>query len=80
MSRIFVTRGDGGSKQFNASEIFGSAISSGISTTYHPAGDRTFSNTMSVWWTQIGWDTVSNEVKEFWPDIRRKIKKEPAPQ
>jgi hypothetical protein len=80
MSRIFVTRTDFGSYQFNTSEIAGSAISSGISNIYHPAGDRTFTNTMSVWWTQIGWDTVSNEAKEFWPDIRRKIRKEQPPQ
>jgi hypothetical protein len=72
LSRIFVTRTDAGGSQFNVSEIAGSAISSGISNVYHPAGDRTFVNTMSVWGTQVGWDTVALELKEFWPDIRRK--------
>jgi len=69
---IFITRTDAGGRQFNYSEIVGSAISSGISVSYHPAGDRTFANTMSIWGTQVGWDTVSLMVKEFWPDIRRK--------
>ena len=40
---------------------------------YHPAGDRTFANTMSVWETQVGWDMVSSIVKEFWSEIRRAV-------
>jgi hypothetical protein len=75
ISRIFITRSDSGHNQFNISEIAGSAIAAGISNAYHPAGDRTVTNTMSVWWTQIGWDTVATVVKEFWPDIRRKVHK-----
>jgi hypothetical protein len=76
VSRIFVTRTDSGGSQFNYSEILGSAASASISTySYHPAGDRTLSNTGSVWATQVGWDTVTIVVKEFWPDIRRKIQK-----
>ena len=75
ISRIFITRSDSGHNQFNVSEIAGAAISAGISNAYHPAGDRTVTNTMSVWWTQIGWDTVATVVKEFWPDIRRKVHK-----
>lgn len=74
MSRIFVTRTDSGREQFNFSEIFGSAASAAISTySYHPRSDRTLSNTASVWGTQVGYDTITIVVKEFWPDIRRKI-------
>ncbi len=73
MSRQIVTRGDSGQTEFNVSEVLGSATAAGISNLYHPAGDRTFANTMSVWGTQVGWDTVSSIVKEFWPDIRRAV-------
>jgi hypothetical protein len=74
ISRIFVTRSDSGHSQFNASEIVGSAISAGISTySYHPHADKTLSNSLSVWSSQIGYDTLVIVVKEFWPDIRRKI-------
>jgi hypothetical protein len=74
VSRIFVIRSDSGNNQFNASEIFGSAIAAGISTySYHPQSDRTLSNTASVWGTQIGYDMFTLVAKEFWPDIRRKI-------
>ncbi len=73
-SRIFVTRTDSGGERFNFSEIVGSGLSAGISTyAYHPRGDRTFPNTMSVWGTQVGYDTLTLVVKEFWPDIRKKI-------
>lgn len=88
-SRIVVTRTDSGHERFNSSEIFGSMLSSAISTySYHPKGgfmstptnphtfipsDRTFKNTASVWGTQIGYDTLTLVVKEFWPDIHRKI-------
>jgi hypothetical protein len=76
VSRIFVTRTDSGGRQFNFSEIVGSALSAGISTySYHPEGDRTLPNTLSVWGTQVGYDTITIVVKEFWPDIRRKLKK-----
>ena len=73
-SRIVVTRTDSGNERFNFSEVVGSALSAGISTySYHPQGDRNLPNTLSVWGTQIGYDTVTIMVKEFWPDIRRKI-------
>ena len=76
VSRIFVTRTDSGKEQFNYSEIVGSAVSASISTySYHPKGDRTLPNTASVWGTQVGYDTITIVVKEFWPDIRRKLSK-----
>jgi hypothetical protein len=76
VSRTFVTRTDSGHQQFNFSEVFGSAASAAISTySYHPSGDRTLSNTASVWGTQVGYDTITIVVKEFWPDIRRKMRK-----
>lgn len=78
ISRIFVTRTDSGGSQFNYSEIAGNAVAAGISNTYHPSSDRTVVNTLSVWGTQTMWDTVANEVKEFWPDMRRWISRKKA--
>jgi hypothetical protein len=74
MSRIAITRTDSGHDTFNFSEVLGSAISAAISTySYHPQGDRTIPNTASVWGTQVGYDTLTLVVKEFWPDIRRHL-------
>jgi hypothetical protein len=41
------------------------------------ASDRTLANTASVWATQYGYDTLTLVVKEFWPDIRRKVRHQP---
>jgi hypothetical protein len=74
ISRIIVTRSDSGRAEFNASQIFGSAVAAGISTySYHPRDERTLPNAASVWGTQIGLDTFTQGVKEFWPDIHRRF-------
>jgi hypothetical protein len=74
ISRIFVTRTDAGGEQFNFSEIFGSAMSAGISTyAYHPRDERNVANALSVWGSEVGYDTLTIVVKEFWPDIRKKL-------
>jgi len=44
-------------------------------TYVHNASDRTLPNTASVWGSQVGYDTITYFVKEFWPDIRRKMMK-----
>ncbi len=74
VSRIFVTRSDAGSTQFNFSEIVGSATAAGISSyTYHPSYARNLQSAMDIWGTQVGYDTLSIVLKEFWPDVRRKL-------
>jgi hypothetical protein len=79
LSRLIITRSDSGSSQFNASEIFGSASAAAISTYgYHPENDKTLGNAASVWGTQVAYDGLAFVVKEFWPDIRRKIRSKRA--
>jgi hypothetical protein len=74
ISRIMVTRSDSGRVEFNASQIFGGAVAAGISTySYHPRDERNLRNAASVWGTQIGLDTFTQGVKEFWPDIHRRF-------
>ena len=73
LSRSVVTRTRAGRRTFNLSEIGGNAVAAGISNAYHPPEDRTWSGTASRWGMQVMWDTLTNELKEFWPDIRRKI-------
>jgi len=73
--RVFITRSDSGKTQFNYSELAGSALAAALSNTYHPPHDRTALNSANIWMTQIWGDAVSFELKEFWPDIRRKLHK-----
>jgi hypothetical protein len=76
ISRVFITRSDSGTSQFNFSEILGSAASASISTySYHPSDDRNLGNVGTVWGSQVGYDMISDLMKEFWPDVRRKLRK-----
>lgn len=79
LSRLVVTRSDSGTTQFNFSEVLGGASAAGISLSYHPAGERTVNDALSTWATQTAYDGLSNVIKEFWPDIRRKIRKPKNP-
>jgi hypothetical protein len=80
VSRMFVTRSDSGNTQFNYSEIGGSLAAAAISNySYHPRSDRNVPNMLSVWGTQVGLDSVTTVVKEFWPDIQRKFSRKKAP-
>jgi hypothetical protein len=75
VSRILIARTDSGHRQFNSSEIVGNLVAAGISNAYHPAADRSLANTLSVWGTGTGWDTLANLAEEFWPDIHHWLKR-----
>jgi hypothetical protein len=78
--QIFITRSDSGKRQFNCSELAGSALAAALSNTCHPPHDRTALNSANIWVTQLWGDAVSYELKEFWPDIRRKLHKKQQTQ
>jgi hypothetical protein len=91
ISRIFVTRSDSHHRQFNFSEILGAGVAAAISTyTYHPGGayvgakyipsERTFDDVISTWGTQVSLDTATIIIKEFWPDIHRKLSRKHHPE
>ncbi len=71
--RLIVARTDSGQRQFNYSEFIGNAAAAGISNIYYPAGERTLEHNLDEYATQIAVDLLGNELKEFWPDIRRKV-------
>jgi hypothetical protein len=72
MGQIFWTHTDAGGMQFNYSEIIGNSAGVAISTLYYPDG-RDVSRAVSRLGIQIGDDMLSNVLKEFWPDIHRKL-------
>jgi hypothetical protein len=72
-SRIFITRRDSGGRLFNFPEFAGNATAIAISNLYYPPADRGFSASANNWGVQMGIDALGNELKEFWPDIHRRI-------
>jgi len=73
ITRLFVTYTDSGNSRFNYSEIVGNATAAGISNIYRAPEDRTFGRNIGTLGELIMWDGLSNQLKEFWPDIRRKV-------
>jgi hypothetical protein len=72
MGQIFWTQTDSGGRMFNFSEIGGNAAASAISQAYYPE-NRTAGDAASKLGVQVGMDMASNILKEFWPDLQRKL-------
>ncbi|MHB8501229.1 MAG: hypothetical protein ACYDCG_02900 [Candidatus Acidiferrales bacterium] len=79
VNRLFVTRTDSRQDRFNISESLGNAMAAAGSNVYHPAVDHTASRNASTFGFLILWDGRSNELKEFWPNIRRKVFRRDTP-
>jgi hypothetical protein len=73
INRLFVTRTDSGGERFNISESLGNAVAAGLSNIYHVPSDRTAARSATTFAFLILYDGLGNELKEFWPDIRRKV-------
>jgi len=79
INRLFVIRTDSGHERFNYSESLGNATAAAISNIYHAPSDRTASRNATSFAFLILYDGLDNELKEFWPDIRRKLFHKDAP-
>ena len=73
LSRAVVTRNDAGHDTFNISEVVGAGAAAGISNLYYPSKERTLSNTVDKWTTNVGIDAASFVIREFWPDINHAL-------
>ncbi len=74
LTRVMVTRTDSGGRRFNFSEWIGNATAVAISNSYYP-DNRTAGANIGKLCQQVGTDAVSQVLKEFWPDIKRKLHK-----
>jgi hypothetical protein len=72
LTRVIVTHKDSGGSRFNYSEWLGNASAVAISNAYYP-DSRTLADNGTKLLMQVGTDAVSQVLKEFWPDIRRKL-------
>jgi hypothetical protein len=72
MSRVFVTRTDGGGSRFNYSEWVGNATTVAISNAYY-RDNRDWEDNTEKLVTAVGIDMFSDILKEFWPDFKRRF-------
>ena len=75
MGQIFWTHRDSGGTQFNYSEIVGNSTAVAISNAYY-ADNRTAKDAVSKLGMQLGVDAAANVLKEFWPEIERKFRRQ----
>ena len=73
LSRILITHGDSGNARINASEFLGNITSGALSMTYYPQSERSVSGVFSRMGVEIGYDSLFNVLKEFYPDLKRKF-------
>ncbi|MGO8986151.1 MAG: hypothetical protein ACLPHI_18575 [Terriglobales bacterium] len=73
VSRLFITRTDGGRRTINLSELVGAGAAAGIGNAYYPAQSNPFVKTYQRWGTEVGLDGVFNVLKEFWPDVNQAV-------
>ena len=75
LSRILITKTDSGRSRFNTSEFLGNITSGAISMTYYPSNERSVSGVFTRMSVEIGYDSLFNLLKEFYPDLKRKFRK-----
>jgi len=71
-SRVFVTKTDHGNTMFNFAELTGNAISASIGNAYYP-GETHLNDNVERFYSQLATDAISQILKEFWPDIKKKF-------
>ena len=79
IGQIFWTKTDTSNMQFNYSEVLGNATAAAISLSYYP-DNRTAGTVASKLAIQLGIDMAGNVLKEFWPDVARKLSRKPQAQ
>jgi len=72
VGQIIFTHNDEGKTAFNYSEILGNSSAVAISMAYYP-DNRDASDAVVKLCNQLGVDAASNVLKEFWPEIQKKL-------
>ena len=73
ITRIFIAKTDRNTARFNFSEIGGTAVSTAISNSYLP-DQRNVHDNARRYGISLATDALSNVIREFGPDINRKMK------
>jgi hypothetical protein len=72
LTRVFVTRTDSGRRTINLSDLAGNGMSAAIGNLYY-RDSRGLSDNLSRMATFTMTEAFGDVMKEFWPDIKRRI-------
>jgi hypothetical protein len=73
LSRILIAHSDSGASRINGSEFLGNFVSGALSMTYYPQSERSVGGVFTRMSVEIGYDSLFNVLKEFYPDLKRKF-------
>jgi len=73
MEQVAVGYSDSGRRGFNCSHVCGALASLAISNAYLPRRDTGIAPTFGRWGISLASDAGFNVLREFWPDIRRRL-------
>ena len=71
LTRIFVTKTDTGARSVNFAELVGNGTATLIGWSYY-TDTRDAPDFFQAWGTQLATDAISQVLKEFWPDVKRR--------
>jgi hypothetical protein len=70
MAQTFVAYTDSGGRALNVSELAGVYGAGFLSDAWYPAGSRGVGDAILRGSLSLGYNSMSNVVKEFWPDLK----------
>ncbi len=73
MSRVVVTQGDNGRRQFNFSKVLGTLFAAALTNAYYPDEERRAGRTFAHAGRQLATSAGLNVLREFGPQLRRKM-------
>ena len=74
IGHVFITQNDSGKSAFNYSEWFSVASTIALHNVYHPGNQRGFAPAAARVGITVGTDAAASVLREFWPEISRKLK------
>jgi hypothetical protein len=76
--RVVKTRSDDGQPVTNFAGLLGPLAGEALANTYYPEGSRGVSDTFIRYSADLGWRFAGNLLKQYWPDINKKLRLTPA--
>lgn len=75
--RVVVTRSDSGDRVVNIAGLLGPLAAETLANTYWPQQNRSVSDTLVRYVCDEGWKFGGNLMRQYWPQINRKLKLAP---
>ena len=77
--RVLITRSDSGERVVNYSGLIGPLLGEGLANAYYPDENRTVGSTFTRYASDLGWRFGGNMLRQYWPNINRKLRLAPDP-